>query len=224
MLDMLSNYEWDRPINLLNAGGDLNIGIKDYLMFDGFSWRFVPVRNVTDRRNHDFTDPDDLYRKMTRTLKWDALSRTDWYVDYHNFFTFTGVLSQRKIFADVADVMIEAGETDKAVEILDKCLECVPTENFPLDIIAYGLGNESDVLSLIEGYFKAGAEEKALDLAGKFTEELLRSTAFFMKFYDVSPDEFERCWYSLSMTASLADEYGCTGFADKIRSEFDSML
>ena len=224
MLDLLSNYEWDRPINLLNAGGDLNIGIKDYLMFDGFSWRFVPVKNATNRRNHDFTDPDDLYRKMTGTLRWDALSRTDWYVDYHNFYTFAGVLSQRRIFADVADVMVEAGDPDKAEEILDMCLECVPTKNFPLDIIAYGLNNESDVISLIEGYFKAGEEEKALDLAEKLTEELFRSTAFFMKFYDISPDEFERCWYCLSMTAALADEYGCVSFADNIRSRFDSML
>ena len=120
--------------------------------------------------------------------------------------------------------MVEAGDPDKAEEILDMCLECVPTKNFPLDIIAYGLNNESDVISLIEGYFKAGEEEKALDLAEKLTEELFRSTAFFMKFYDISPDEFERCWYYLSMTAALADEYGCVSFADNIRSRFDSML
>ena len=34
-IDLLSNYEWDRPISLLSAGGDINIGIKDYLMYDG---------------------------------------------------------------------------------------------------------------------------------------------------------------------------------------------
>ena len=103
-------------------------------------------------------------------------------------------------------------------------MECVPVENFPLDVIAYNLNNESDVIGIIEMYFKAGAEEKALYLAKKFTEELFRSTAFFIRFYDVSPEEFERCWYYLSMTAALADEYGCVSFADNIRSRFDSML
>jgi hypothetical protein len=29
MLDLLSNYQWDRPLHMLNQGGDLNIGIKD---------------------------------------------------------------------------------------------------------------------------------------------------------------------------------------------------
>ncbi|MGM9741239.1 MAG: DUF2723 domain-containing protein, partial [Candidatus Cryptobacteroides sp.] len=33
MLDLLSNYQWDRPINMLSQGGDINIGLKDYLMY-----------------------------------------------------------------------------------------------------------------------------------------------------------------------------------------------
>ena len=45
MLDLLSNYQWDRPINLLSMGGDINIGIKDYLMYEGFSYKFVPIQN-----------------------------------------------------------------------------------------------------------------------------------------------------------------------------------
>jgi hypothetical protein len=44
LLDLLSNYQWDRPINVLNQGGDLNIGIKDYLMYDGFSYALPPSR------------------------------------------------------------------------------------------------------------------------------------------------------------------------------------
>jgi len=224
MLDLLSNYEWDRQINLLSAGGDINIGIKDYLMFDGFSWRFVPIKNATDRRNPDFTDPEDLFRKMTGLYSWKALSRRDWYVDHQNFFTFAGVLSQRKIFTDAAGVMLRAGDERKAEELLDLCMGCVPVENFPLDLIAYNMNNENDVIGIIEMYFKAGAEEKALDLAEKFTEELLRSAAFFMKFLDVSSEEFDRCRYCLSLLALLADEEGYHDFADGIRYEFNELL
>ena len=35
MLDLLDNYEWDRPLHMLNQGGDLDIGLKEYLMYDG---------------------------------------------------------------------------------------------------------------------------------------------------------------------------------------------
>ncbi len=34
MLDMLSNYNWDRPIYFLQKAGDLNIGVKDYLQYE----------------------------------------------------------------------------------------------------------------------------------------------------------------------------------------------
>ena len=45
MLDLLSNYQWDRPINMLSQGGDINIGLKDYLMYEGFSSKLVPFKN-----------------------------------------------------------------------------------------------------------------------------------------------------------------------------------
>ena len=109
LLDLLSNYRWDRPLNFLSAGGDLNVGIKDYLMYDGFTYRFVPIKNRTDRSEAGFTDTDELYHKMTSVYSWDSLKRTDWFVDYQNLYTFTGVMSQRGIFATVAMEMIEAG-------------------------------------------------------------------------------------------------------------------
>ena len=64
MLDLLSNYQWDRPINFLNLGGDLNVGIKEYLMYEGFSSKLVPVKNRTRQTEIGFADPDDIYHKM----------------------------------------------------------------------------------------------------------------------------------------------------------------
>ena len=82
MLDLLSNYEWDRPLNLLSMGGDINIGIKDYLMYDGFSYRFVPIKNRMKSTEIGFADADDLYDKIKNVYTWDALKRTDYFVDY----------------------------------------------------------------------------------------------------------------------------------------------
>ncbi len=109
MLDLLSNYQWDRPINMLNNGGDINIGIKDYLMYQGFSSKLVPIRSKTTSTEIGFADPDELYNMIMNVYKWDALKRTDYYVDYHNFYTFCGVNSQRGLFANVAHELIKAG-------------------------------------------------------------------------------------------------------------------
>ena len=224
MLDLLSNYEWDRPISLLSAGGDIDIGIKDYLMFDGFSYRFIPVKNVTDRYRTGFFDADDLYHKMTVTYDFESLRRTDWFVDYHNLYTFVGSLSQRDIFARAAMIMNEAGMPEKAVELLDRCQMNIPEKNFPLDMTGLMLGGEEDVMAMIEAYHVAGAVDKAMLLAEKLADELMASTSFFIRFYESDPDMFNICYQYLSILSALAEEMGEYAFAESIRERFNALL
>ena len=224
LLDLLSNYRWDRPLNFLSAGGDLNVGIKDYLMYDGFTYRFVPIKNRTDRSEAGFTDTDELYHKMTSVYSWDSLKRTDWFVDYQNLYTFTGVMSQRGIFATVAMEMIEAGEYERAVEILDRCQEVIPVENFPLDTVLYGFSNEKDLVQMIEAYYLAGAPEKASALCSEMSDQLLYSCGFFLNHYEFAEDYFDTCYTVLSILCSVADEYRDTALASSIIDRFNSLL
>ncbi len=224
MLDLLSNYQWDRPINLLSMGVDINIGIKDYLMYEGFSYKFVPIKNATKSTDIGFADPEDLYNKMKEVFKWDALKRTDYFVDYQNFYTFCGVLSQRNLFVNAAKEMLKIGDAERAVELLDMCQECVPEENFPLDITYLGFSNEYMVIDMIDTYYNAGAPEKALALAERFVDELLYSSEFFLQFYDYARREFEACYNCLSYVADLTDIYGDTEFAKSVRDRFNALL
>ena len=224
LLDLLSNYKWDRPLNFLSAGGDLQVGIKDYLMYDGFTYRFVPIKNKTNLSERGFTDTDELYRKMTSLYTWDTLKRTDWFVDYQNLYTFCGVMSQRGIFASVAMEMIKAGEYDMAVEILDKCQSVIPEENFPLDIILYGFSNERDLICMIEAYYLAGEPEKASLLCSSMSDQVLHSCEFFLKHYEDAEDYFDACYNVLAVLVSVADEYGDTTLSSSIRERFNSLL
>ena len=224
MLDLLSNYEWDRPINLLSMGGDINIGIKEYLMYDGFSFRFVPIRNKMSSREIGFADPEDLYHKMMNVYKWDALKRGDYFVDYQNFYTFCGVLSQRNIFINAAKEMLKIGDKVRALELLDKCQECVPAEDYPLDLLYLGFTNEYNVIDLIETYYDAGAPEKAEVLAEKFADELFVSTCFFLEYYDYARQEFENCYKLLQYLADMSDHNGNAELAKSIRDRFNQMV
>ena len=224
MLDLLSNYQWDRPINLLSMGGDINIGMKDYLMYEGFSYKFVPVKNRMKSTEIGFADPEDLYYKVKNVFKWDALKRTDYFVDYQNFYTFCGVLSQRGLFVNVAKEMLKIGDAERAVEMLDMCQECVPAENYPLDMTYLGFSNEYMVIDMIETYYTAGAEDKALELSRRFTDELFVSTLFFLEYYDVAKREFEACYNCISYVADLADHFGDKEYAAEIRDRFNALL
>ena len=224
MLDLLSNYQWDRPINLLSMGGDINIGMKDYLMYEGFSYKFVPVKNRMKSTEIGFADPEDLYYKMKNVFTWDALKRTDYFVDYQNFYTFCGVLSQRQIFVNVAKEMLKIGDSARAVEMLDMCQLCVPAENYPLDMTYLGFSNEYMVIDMIETYYSAGASEKAQDLSRRFMDELFISTEFFLENYDFAKKEFESCYTCISYVADVADHYGDAEFAAEVRDRFNALL
>ena len=224
MLDLLSNYQWDRPINLLSMGGDINIGMKDYLMYEGFSYKFVPIRNRMKSTEIGFADPEDLYNKMKNVFSWDALKRTDYFVDYQNFYTFCGVLSQRQIFVNVAKEMLKIGDTARAVEMLDMCQEAVPAENYPLDMTYLGFSNEYMIIDMIETYYNAGADDKALDLSRRLADELFVSTEFFLGYYDLAKREFENCYQCLSYVSDLAEHYGQKEFAAEVRDRFNALL
>ena len=224
MLDLLSNYQWDRPINLLSMGGDINVGLKDYLMYEGFSYKFVPIKNKMKSTEIGFADPEDLYNKMKNVFTWDALKRTDYFVDYQNFYTFCGVLSQRQIFVNVAKEMLKIGDSARAVEMLDMCQEAVPAENYPLDMTYLGFSNEYMVIDMIETYYNAGADDKALDLSRRLADELFVSTEFFLEYYDLTKREFENCYQCLSYVADLAEHYDQKEFAAEVRDRFNALL
>ena len=224
MLDFLSNYKWDRPLHLLSMGGDINVGLKDYLMYEGFSYKFVPIKNKTRSTDIGFADAEDLYYKMKNVYKWDALKRDDYFADYQNFYTFCGVLSQRQIFVNVAKEMLKAGDMKRAVEILDMCQENVPEETYPLDMTYLGFSNEYMVIEMIESYYKAGAPEKARELAGKFAGQILPSAAFFLNHYDFARQNFEHCYNYIGILADVVEHYGDEQLAEAIRSSYNDII
>ena len=226
MLDLLSGYQWDRPLNLLNMGGDLNMGIKDYLMYDGFSYRFVPFKNKISSTDPGIVDANDLYRKMTDgTFKWDALSRKDWFVDYQNLYTFLGVLSQRQLFVNVANALIDAREDEKAEEILDLCQKNFPEENFPLETISLGFSsNDYMVVQMVEDYYFLGDKAKARDLGLKLAEGLMETSRFYLEFFDYASSNFESCHRCILYLADVFKQYGDKDLSDRLLDSLEILV
>ena len=224
MLDLLSDYQWDRPINLLNMGGDINMGIKEYLMYEGFSYKFVPVKNRMKQTDIGFADADDLYYKVNSVFEWDALKRTDYFADYQNFYTFCGVMSQRGVFLNVAKEQMKAGYPERALEVLDKCQECVPESVYPLDISYMGFINERNVLEMIALYYDAGAPDKGLALAQRFADELLVSAKFYMEFYDYARSNFEETCHYIFYVADILKQNGDNEEAEAMEKSLDDLV
>lgn len=182
VLDMLSNYEWDRPIYFNTQGGEQNIGIKDYLQFDGYTYKFVPIKSRTTLTEINQVDAEKMYDKIMNVYRWDSFSK-DCFMDYQNISTFNGSQSQRFIFVQTAKDLVRDGKIEKAVEILDKMQTAYPEKNFPLNTSVTASMNEFMVIEAIELYDKCGEKEKALDLADRFINETLKAIRYFAKPY-----------------------------------------
>ena len=207
MLDLLSGYEWDRPLHLLNMGGDLNIGIKEYFEFDGYSFKFIPIKNKTTTTVAGFVDTDELYRLMTQVYSWDDVARGDYFIDYQNEYTHLGVMSIRSLFVTCADVFMREGEDDRALEMVDKCCEVM--QHYPLETVPLGFsGNDYMIVTLIEDYYRLGQPEKARGLAMQMGSELLKSAKFYIEFYDWARDEFEMVGQYIYFLADVMKQGG----------------
>ena len=225
LLDLLSNYEWDRPLHVLNQGGDLNVGIKEYLMYDGFSAHFTPIKNKLASTDAGKVDALKLYEDMKTKYSWKALRRTDWFVDYQNMYTFLGVLGQRQLYLTVANALIDAHEDEKALEIMDMCQENVPEDNFPLETVSVGfVGNDYMVAQLIENYYYLGAGDKALDLATRMSSQLLETASFYIKWGSLGMSEFESCARVLLYISDVCKQYGDTELGEKLEGLLSDMI
>ncbi|MBR5073485.1 MAG: DUF2723 domain-containing protein [Bacteroidales bacterium] len=225
MLDLLSNYQWDRPLHMLNQGGDLNIGIKDYLMYEGYSAKFVPFKNKMTTTDPGIVDTDRLYDLMTNVFKWDAISRDDYFVDYQNLYTHLGVMSQRSLFVNAATAFLKAGELDRAEEMLDKCQRVVRRESYPLESIPVGFsGNDYMVCEMVDMYYKLGKPDKARDLAVDLFNNLLVTSRFYLEFYDYAQSDFELCGQYVYYLQDIVNSAGDKELAERIGNNFEALM
>ena len=224
-LDLLDGYQWDRPINMLSQGGDINIGQKDYLMYDGLSSRFVPIRNsISSKNGIGRADLDRVIELMDRTYRWDALGRTDYYVDYQNIYTFLGVVPQRELFVNLAELLMKEGRNEEAEAALDRCQQCVPKENFPLESICLGFyQNDVHVINMIEDYYALGANEKARILAEDYSVELITSINFYLGFYSYAKNELDLCVNCLYYLVDVLQENGDKDLGSTLMDALKSM-
>lgn len=84
--------------------------------------------------------------------------------------------SQRFVFVQTAIALLDKGEKEKAVEVLDRMDATYPDRNFPYNTsIAVKYTNEQTVMQAIDTYIQCGEKEKAMAMADRFLEETMQA-------------------------------------------------
>ncbi len=186
-LDILAHNNWERPIYFVAGGNDGTLGLEDYFQMDGLAYRLVPIKT----KSPDFyfelgrIETDILYKNLMEKYKWGRMNEPDVYMDFYNTRTL-GVIKFRKTFVRLAEALIAEGKADKAVEVLDRCMDLAPHYKVPYDHfisgVTYSEGQGKTPVhysGVIEAYYKCGQFEKANAILMDFVQILQQDLQYY---------------------------------------------
>jgi len=214
MMDILANFDWKRPISFSSGGIYDNENIfylKDYLQFEGFSYRLVPIK-TPEREDGELgrVNADILYN-VVKNFKWGNFK--DLKVHYDETAQ-QNIVSYRSAASRAAEALALSGQKQKAAEVLDLASKEIPVEKY---------NDPRSLSSMVYGYIVAGQEQKGLKLA----EELKRGIFTEYDYYTSLPLSEQKYLgrqmrtkpleYSLVVSA-VSDAYDKIGQKDKAYS------
>jgi len=153
VLDMIANNNWERPLYFaITVGRDKYINLQDYFQLEGLAYRLVPIKTKSDGLNIGKVDSKDMYKNVMEDFKWGNMNDPKVYIDENNGRMMMNI---RNTFDRLAESLVEQGQKDKAVQVLDRCNELIPNS-----IVTYNYF----ALRMSETYFKAGQPAKAKEM------------------------------------------------------------
>lgn len=172
MLDFLATNAWERPVYFsITMGQEGYIGLEDYFQLDGMAYRLVPIRTTReDFYDTGSVDTEILYNHLMHEFLWGNINKPGVYLSEDHIRL---CVSYRNIFRRLAQSLIEEGQPEKAIEVLDRAMEQMPAEKVPLNFFA---------LLLLETYFMADAPEKAIPLLEQMIDKETENLAYYFLF------------------------------------------
>ena len=174
LLDMLAHFDWKRPIYFTQVYILQKFGLLDYLQFDGYSYRFVPILTpYKESWNIGRIDADYAYDKLMNTMRYGNLADKRVYVDYFTQYNLS-VSRAREAFARVARVYIKEKNFERAEALLDKGLEVLP-----IDQIRF---THANTIPFISCYYGIKSYEKGDALAMAYAKNLIEYINYYAQF------------------------------------------
>lgn len=153
MMDMLANFNWDRPIYFaITTGNDAYLGLQNYFQLEGLTYRLVPFNGKSADGQTGYVNPDIMYDNLMNKFSYGNVKEEGVYVD-HNILRMC--MNLRNNFARCADALIQRGDNQRAEELLDKCVLEMPNGQVPYNYF---------MMPIIELYYKIGKADKAEEI------------------------------------------------------------
>ncbi len=216
VLDILAHNNWERPIYYVTGYHDDALGLEEYFQFEGLAYRLVPIKSQNKSWvDYGRIDSDILYQNVMNEFVWGGANNPKVNLDYNHIRTLM-VVKARLSYARLAKVLSAEGKKEKAIEVVDRCLELLPPDKFPYDPY---------FPDLIEASYMAGASDKAEKMTRELTDYYYKRLDYFLKQnpYVISSADYEiqsAIQYS-SKVAGFCTEYGKAELGKEIQEKIE---
>jgi hypothetical protein len=205
MLDLLANFNWERPLSFTQAHIMKDYGLVDYARFDGYCLTLVPIyTRYRSGADAGYLNADELYPLYmandpeVEPLYFGNLAEEGVLVDY--FYRFNISASRlRENFARVASEYLRRGSEEdvlRAEALLDRGMEMLPLKK-----LGYSHSNTQPYIRgyyTIANYFLQRATEDLEVAVAELNDlldihvEIVNDGDNFTYFYDLSDAAAER--------------------------------
>ena len=174
LLDLLANFDWNRPICFTQVYILQDFGLLDYLQFDGYAYRLVPILTPY-RSSWDIgrIDTDRTYDLLMNTFRYGNMADEDVLADHFTQYNLSASHA-REAFARTAKELARKGEKQKALDLLDRGLEVLPSPK-----LRY---SEANTVPFIEAYYILEEWEKGDALMLDYANTLKEYIEYYLQF------------------------------------------
>ncbi len=175
VVDLIAKNNWDRPIYFSITVGNNSksfFWLDQYFQLEGLAYRFTPVKRTKKSQGMDFGEVNQavMYDNLMNKFNFGNMELEDVYLDETaRRLTY----NLRTIYGRLANSLIESGEKEKAIEVLDRLMEKVPVEKYGFDYF---------IMNAIEAYYKAGDSESARKYIDLFADQLDDELTYYAQF------------------------------------------
>jgi tetratricopeptide (TPR) repeat protein len=158
VLDFLATSNWERSVYVANPSSLSEIlGIEEYFHQEGMVYKFMPVKAANYYPGIGGVNPDKTY-EIFMDCPWGNLNDPKVTVDRESD---RNSRLPRQNYLRAAETFAIQGEKQKALDLLDKCLENFPDSKIQFDML---------MIPFAELYYQLGEMDKANQITGRLIE------------------------------------------------------
>ncbi|MDR3269011.1 MAG: DUF2723 domain-containing protein [Tannerella sp.] len=200
ILDMLYTNNWERPMYYaITVESSQFVRLNPYFQKTGMAYRITPV-NTNQEAGGRTIDTEKMYDNVMNKFRWGGVDNPGLYLDE----TVMRMCKTYRvaIFGELAEALLQEGKRDKALAVLDKCMQVLPPENVPCDYSAFIIG---------ELYLKMGEKVKGEQVLNSIADHSMRSIRWFLK---LTPNQLAGVQRELSTQMNIMQNILIVGLRD----------